>query len=158
MKFLITAAVALALILAAVSWIGQNLNDSGFRQDIAFIPALVDNRNGATASAIANAVRHRAEDHGIVIGPDDLQVTVSAAKQGRFHVVGGVMEVKGPAAQLMAVQDVSIRASYDRKFLKVFTRHINTTVDTTAPGSGPASSYPPTAAPPGAAPVAQPVP
>jgi hypothetical protein len=152
MKMLTFVGIVLGLVIVTVSWIGQNVNDSGFRQDIAFIPALVDNRNGATASAIAAAVKLRAADHGIELGPDALRVDVSESKQGRYHVVGGALEIKGPAAQLMAVQDVSIKASYDRKFLGMFTRHISTTVDTTAPGAGPASTYPAPAASPVAVP------
>jgi hypothetical protein len=152
MRFLLVAGMVLAAILITVSWIGQNVADSGFRQDIALIPALVDNRNGATASTIAATVRLRAADHGIVLGPDGLHVEVSETKGGHYHVVAGIIEVKGPAGRLMAIQDVSIKASYERKFLKIFTRHISTTVDTTSPGSGPASSYPA----PAGAPMVQP--
>jgi len=155
MRILVLAGFVLALILITVSWIGQNVDDSGFRQDIAFIPALVDNRNNFTASSVATAVIARAKDHNIELRPGDLTVDVAPTKQGHYHVRGGLMEVKGPAAVLTAVQDVSIKASYERKFLKVFTRHVTTTVDTTAPGVGPGSTYP---APPAALPVDQPTP
>jgi hypothetical protein len=147
MRLLILAGLALAAFFLAVPWIKGLLADSGFRQDMAVTPMMIDSRKGASASVIATAVRARALERGIALPEDGLKVQVSAAHKGSEKVAAGVMRVNVPGVS--QVQDVTIDASYDQPVLKVFKRHVQTEVMTAQPGEGPGSVYPePPAAPP----------
>jgi hypothetical protein len=140
MRMLILVGVAIGAIFLAMPWIKSHLDDAGFRQDIAFTPGLVAGRAGANAAVVANAVKARAKDRGITLPEDGLKVSVSAGHKGSYRVAGGIMTAVGPAGS--AVQDVTVNVSYDQPLFRFFKRHVETEVDTSAPGNGPASSYP----------------
>jgi hypothetical protein len=150
-RLLVLVCVAALALWVTLAYIGQNLAESGFQQDVTFVPSLVNNPRGVTANAIAEAVKARAAERGIQ-SLDDFHVDVSEPRIGTLNLVGGVMTVKGPGP--MSLQDVTISASYTRRFMGLFKRHVDVRVKTTAPGAGPASTYPlPLLAP---APVQQP--
>jgi hypothetical protein len=126
-------------------WLKSHLDDSGFRQDIAFAPALVTDRHGVNAGVLAGAVIARARERGIALPADGLRISVAAGRKGTYRVVGGIMTAAGPVGGY--VQDVTVKVSYDQPLFRFFKRHVETEVDTSAPGDGPASSYPTQVAP-----------
>jgi hypothetical protein len=134
------AAVGLALFVT-ISWIGQNVADSGFRQDVAMAPPLVSGVHGSSALVLAEEVKRLAKERGIELDPANLQVEVSEGKSGVYRVAAGIMRASSSAGGPTAIQDITVHASYDRKFFGI-KRHIDTTVNTSCPGNGPASSYP----------------
>jgi len=140
MRFFVVVCSVLGAALQATPWLMSNIEDAAFKQDIAFVPDLVTGRDGATAKGIAEAVKMRAAEHGIVLPPNGLKVEVSASRNGTYQVAGGIMGVGGTSSSL--IQDVTINASYDRPVLRFFKRHVEVHVETTAPGGGPASSDP----------------
>jgi hypothetical protein len=145
MRILIILGLAVGAIALAMPWLKTHIDDSGFRQDIAFVPGMVSDRHGVEARMVADTVRARARERGISLPPDGLTVTVSEGHKGTYRVAGGVMQAVGPPGSM--VQDVSVAVAYDQPLLWVFKRHVETQVDTSGPGDGPASSYPPKPAP-----------
>ena len=140
MRFLLVVAAVIGAVLMMTPWIMSNIDDSAFKQDIAFTPGQITGRDGANARAIAETVRMRAEERKIPLPKDGLTVTVFASRPGTYQVAGGMMAAAATSSS--AVQDVKIHASYDRPVLVVFQRHVELNVETTAPGGGVASSYP----------------
>ena len=140
MRFLLVVAAVIGAVLIMTPWIMSNIDDSAFKQDIAFTPGQFTGRDGANARVIAETVRLRAEEHKIPLPRDGVTVTVSASRPGTYQVAGGITAVGATSSS--AVQDVKIRASYDRPLLVFFKRHVDLTVETTALGGGVASSYP----------------
>ena len=140
MRFLLVVAAAIGTVLMMTPWIMSNIDDSAFKQDIAFTPGQFSGRDGANARAIAAAVQMRAEERKIPLPKDGLTVTVSESRPGTYQVAGGMMAAAATSSSV--VQDVKIHASYDRPVLVFFKRHVDLTVDTTALGGGVASSYP----------------
>ena len=140
MRFLLVVAAVIGAVLMMTPWIMSNIDDSAFKQDIAFTPGQITGRDGANARAIAETVRMRAEERKILLPKDGLTVTVLASRPGTYQVAGGMMAAAATSSSV--VQDVKIHASYDRPVLVVFQRHVELNVETTAPGGGVASSYP----------------
>jgi hypothetical protein len=146
MRFLIFLGLAIGAVLLSMPWLKSHIDDSGFRQDIAFAPGLsATGRHGVTASMVAGTVQARAKDRGLTLPEDGIKVSVSAARKGSYRVAGGIMSVAGPSGT--AVQDVTVNVAYDQPLFWHFKRHVETQVETTAPGDGPASIYPEPVAP-----------